>query len=157
MQQLKINGAVTAPFHEHQIVIKIWVCGNRALHSAFTLWQKIKGAIIAPLHPHQIGCAATMQLTQHAHYSSKSTAVTAPFHGHQIVVEKCMGARRPRISFSMHATAKNQGRDHRALPSAPDCSQKLGARRPRTSCSMHSTVQIQRRCHCAFPCTSDRS
>ena len=52
--QLKINSAVTAAFHGHQIAIRKSVCDDRTPHPAHTLPQKIRDAITAPLHRHQI-------------------------------------------------------------------------------------------------------
>ena len=53
-----------------------------------------------------------------------------------------MGGRRPRISFSTHAKAENQGRHAGAPPSAQNCSQKLGAHRPRSSYAAR-TLQLK--------------
>ena len=127
---------VTAPFLGHQIVVKRWVRGDRALHSARTLRQKMRDAITAPLHRSatnfnrklgarraRTSCSTTVQ-------NQRRGRCTLPWASNRI---QKVGERRPRTSLSTHATAENQGRDHRATPTAPNRSQKLGAWQPRTS------------------------
>ena len=110
---LKIDGVFTA----HQLVVKTWVRGDRALHrkfiqqtryarksrarhpasmhlhhSARTLQLKINGAVTAPCHGRRIVIRSWLRGNcapcSAGTLRQKTTgAITAPFHGHQIVIQ----------------------------------------------------------------------